>query len=309
MQYPIIGSGERFTKESEVSRVIIHALSLLAFVAVGLLILWVEMALIGRLIGVVLAPGAWLLGTMFKRNESDGISNGWLAVFVVGVVLLVVAVIDQQAQIWPPLWWQLGNGKMWIAWGTSSDAVPAWLVMPRFMLAAALGAYYPIVILPGWRFTAEIMFPQLANVKFRPLTLEGLHVPFFGGLVEQLEEMVKMQQPVVYSERRIANVDPAEVSPTGAMASSPARGASRLVRIGSDIATEQQLETLAVGVLREGHNLSRNYWTSVGLFTDGGWRAFRDWLVAGRYAYRVGNLYKLRAVGRHWLAEYLPPTP
>ena len=304
------GQHERLSKESELTRPIEQALYLVAFVGIGLVVLFVEMALIGRQMWLI-APAGYVLGLVFSErvyNEEEKryehyIKNGWWVVVVVGVAMLGLALVDAQASIWPPVWWQLsGDGRLWVAIGDTSGSVPAFWILPRFIVALTLASYYPIFVFPAWRFIAEIMFPQLANVRFRALTLEGLRVPFFGGLVEQLEEMEQAQRPL-YSERWIY-----AHAKEGQRTRDSRKGGQqnvRVVRVYDDVATEEQLRVLADGVLNDGVNFSRSHWTKVKLFTDHGWRKFCRWMLDEGNVTRNGNNYELTDAGKDMLQAYL----
>jgi hypothetical protein len=135
----------------------------------------------------------------------------------------------------------------------------------------------------------------------------GPAMPWSGQGKPVVMEPYAAPAQATVSRRTIPLEDKPKTSPAGITSSSPSKTAQGWinVQLSSDIATEQQVQTLARGILKHHRNYSRNYWTKVGLFTDGKWRAFNEWMLERNFVYKRGNNYKLRAVGETWLKSYL----
>jgi hypothetical protein len=162
----------------------------------------------------------------------------------------------------------------------------------------------------GWIFTVQVFDQNWPAPRSARSGDQGPAFPWNWWQTQEQPLTIQMTEKEKavpgYSEREI-EWKGGEAVVKGGLAMSPSkRSQGRVIfRVPNEIATEEQLQTLAQGVLLEGKNFSRNYWTRQGLFTDPGWRAFSKWMSERQYIYRKGNSYHLKAIGKAMLRAYL----
>ena len=164
------------SKESEIIHPLLQGAILALLVAVALVVILLEMALIGR--GLLLALALYAIGALAWRVWWQ-CENVWQRIAVAlgaGVLVWLWLAFGQPytERLWLPVWYGVPHdGYAPIQFGNDPlkmQLAPGWLVPLRLLLvpALALGYAYPAYLL-SQRFGLAILFPQMDAFTPKPL--------------------------------------------------------------------------------------------------------------------------------------------
>ena len=165
------------SKESEIIYPLLQGAILALLVAVALVVILMEMAIIGR--GLLLALALYAIGALAWRVWWR-CENVWQRIAVaLGTGVLAWLWLDfgqgYIEQLWLPVWYGLPTADGYLPLQFGNDPLkmqlaPGWLVPLRLLLvpALALGYAYPAYLL-SQRFGLAILFPQMDAFTPKPL--------------------------------------------------------------------------------------------------------------------------------------------
>ena len=165
------------SKESEIIHPLLQGAILALLVAVALVVILLEMAIIGR--GLLLALALYAIGALAWRVWWQ-CGNVWLRVGTAlgaGVLVWLWLAYGQGyiERLWLPVWYGLPTADGYLPLQFGNDPLkmqlaPGWLVPLRLLLvpALAVGYTYPAYLL-SQRFGLAILFPQMDAFTPKPL--------------------------------------------------------------------------------------------------------------------------------------------
>lgn len=220
--------------------------------------------------------------------------NRYSAAAWAAVVAIVLVFVPDVALVWWPWRWQ-ATRESW--WGVRQpafwpQAIPSAIVGRAVAVACILKAL-PETWYLVQRLRVEVVKPTASHMAYAQADPSGLDIPgvhnFHRNPAAPKPETAKTEVTRAMFWR------PKESSGNGA----------RIVDCPSDVATYDQLATIADLVLSGGVQPTRTQMTRRGVFTDPAWRAFQDWAVTQGLMVKTGEAasapYVMTDDGSAWL--------
>ena len=284
---------ERVGGWAEIIIAIRDTLVLAAIAAIHVISVPVLMWLAGPPSLIVLVPlsidytARWFEPTCERMSRYS--AAAWAA-----VVAIVLALVPDVALVWWPWRWQASRESWWGLWWPAfwPQAIPSAIIGRAVVVAIILKSLPETWFLVN-RLRQQIVAPTLDGLTYTQADAHAVEIP---GVVNPHRNPEAPQPETAKTEVTRAMF----WRPKG----SDGNGA-RIVDCPSDVATYDQLATIAELVLSGGVQPTRTQMTRRNVFTDPGWRTFQDWAVAQGLMVKTGEAasapYVMTDDGSAWL--------
>jgi len=151
------------------------------FVSVVLLIAWV--LLTGRGAGPILIGASIIIATGLRVRsfvplephiKTGKVTNERAKTAIVTGMLGITLVVLWATGYWPQLWWELGEGRLWVAWATGSRSVPViWLWIRGALIVASPWAVIQPFKNVDWALAIETLWSKAREAQFTQADIES----------------------------------------------------------------------------------------------------------------------------------------